>query len=192
MTIQSQLLKSKIRQEMKSKLAALTPGDYQALNFLIEQRFFNLPILQKSQTVMIYYSIHHEVATNSIILRLLEAGKAVALPTCIDKTNIRAGKVQNLDELIPGVFGIHEPSSLALEIHPSEIDLVVIPGVAFDQKGMRLGHGAGYYDRFLSKTKAYKLGLAYDFQVIDNLVFENHDVPMDALLTPSTFLEVIR
>ena len=187
MISQSQNLKIKIRQEMKTKLAALTPGEYHSFNFTLEQRFFNLPILQTSQTIMLYYSIGHEVATISIILKLLKEGKKVALPTCIDKINIRAGIVHDLNELRPGVFGIHEPLLSSVEMNPAEIDLLIVPGVAFDRNGMRLGHGAGYYDRFLSKTTGYKLGLAYDFQIIDNLAFESHDVPMDALLTPSIF-----
>ncbi len=189
MISQSQMLKNKIRQEMKIKLAALAPEEYHPLNFTIEQRFFNLPILQTSQTIMLYYSIDHEVATVSIILKLLKAGKKVALPTCIDKTNIRAGIVDDLNELRPGVFGIHEPLLSSVEMNPAEIDLLIVPGVAFDRNGMRLGHGAGYYDRFLSKTTGYKLGLAYDFQIIDNFAYESHDVPMDALLTPSVFQE---
>lgn len=190
MISQSQMLKNKIRQEMKIKVAALAPEEYYSLNFTIEQRFFNLPILQTSQTIMLYYSIDREVATVSIILKLLKAGKKVALPTCIDKTNIRAGIVDDLNELRPGVFGIHEPLLSSVEMNPAEIDLLIVPGVAFDRNGRRLGHGAGYYDRFLSKTTGYKLGLAYDFQMIDNLAYESHDVSMDALLTPSVFQEI--
>jgi len=185
-----QLLKNKLRQEMKIKLAALTPWEYHSLNNIIEQRFFSLPVLQNSHQIMLYYSIQYEVATLSIILKLLDAGKTVSLPACIDRTHLRAGIIQSLDELVPGVYGIHEPLAAAQEMDPVEIDLVVVPGVAFEQKGFRLGHGAGYYDRFLAGTKAYKLGFAYDFQIIDNLVVEPHDVPMDGLLTPSIFQEI--
>jgi 5-formyltetrahydrofolate cyclo-ligase len=187
---QIQFIKNQIRQEIKAKLMMMTSEEYHSLNLLLEKHFFDLPILQKSRTIMIYYSIDHEVATHSIICKLLKAGKVVALPTCVDKKNIRAGIIQDLDQLIPGVLGIKEPSPSVLEMAPAEIDMAIVPGIAFDRNGNRLGHGAGYYDRFLRKSKAYKLGLAFDFQILDNLVFEEHDVPMNAFLTPSTFQEI--
>jgi 5-formyltetrahydrofolate cyclo-ligase len=177
---------------MKIKLAALTPHEFLLLNSTIQQRFFELPIVKQSKQVMMYYSINHEVATEPIISKLLEMGKTVALPACTAGKNIRAGIIHSLDELVPGIFGLTEPSASAKESDPVDFDLIVVPGVAFDKNGFRLGHGAGYYDRFLAQTQAYKLGLAYDFQIVDQLLIELHDIPVQALLSPLGFQEVVR
>jgi 5-formyltetrahydrofolate cyclo-ligase len=190
MTHSTRLMKNEFRQSMKSKLAALAPDEYFASNSAIGQRFFELQIVQKAGRIMIYFAIGREVATASIISRLLEMGKTVALPACTADKNLKAGIINRLNELVPGKFGLSEPPVSALAIDPAALDLIVVPGVAFDTGGFRLGHGAGYYDRFLARTDAYKLGLAYDFQIVDHLARESHDVAVHALLTPSKYLEI--
>ncbi|HBE79669.1 MAG TPA: 5-formyltetrahydrofolate cyclo-ligase [Firmicutes bacterium] len=182
-----QSLKKQLRQEIKAKLASLSPQEFSAFNSAIEQRFFELPIIRDSQRIMLYYSIGREVVTAALISKLLKMGKTVALPACTSDKNIRAGIIHDLNELVPGIFGLSEPPVLAPEIDPAALDLIVIPGVAFDREGFRLGHGAGYYDRFLVRTNGYKLGLAYDLQIIDHLPAAPHDVPVHALLTPSKY-----
>jgi len=68
---------------------------------------------------------------------------------------------------------------------PEKVDIVVVPAVAFDLQGHRLGYGKGYYDRFLKKTKAVKVGVAYDFQIVEKLPAEQHDIPVDLIITPA-------
>jgi 5-formyltetrahydrofolate cyclo-ligase len=179
--------KNQLRQEIKAKLASLSPQEFSAFNSAIEQRFFELPIIRDSQQIMLYYSIGREVTTAALISKLLQMGKTIALPACTSDKNLRAGIIHNLNELVPGIFGLSEPPVLAQEVDPAALDLIVIPGVAFDREGFRLGHGAGYYDRFLIRTSGYKLGLAYDLQIIDHLPAASHDVPVHALLTPSRY-----
>jgi 5-formyltetrahydrofolate cyclo-ligase len=175
---------------MKTKLANIAPEEFVNLNNTLSQRFFEIPLVKNSNRIMIYYSINHEVATTHIISKLLKMGKTVVLPACTIDRNLRASIIHNLDELVPGIFGIKEPAASALEIDPKMLDLVVIPGVAFDKKGFRLGHGAGYYDRFLTRTAAFKLGIAYDFQIVDKLPAEPHDVTVQALLTPEGYWQI--
>jgi 5-formyltetrahydrofolate cyclo-ligase len=177
------ILKEQIRRTMKERLAALAGEEYLAFNAGIREQFWDLRIVNQAKTVMIYYSINQEVETVSIIIELLRLDKKVALPVCTPEKDLRVGMIKSLEELAPGKFGLMEPKPGVPLLGPDELDLVVVPGVAFDKQGNRLGHGAGYYDRFLTQTDAYKLGLAYEFQVVDELPVEPHDSPLDGLLT---------
>jgi len=179
------------RREISRRRAALAPQDFIRANSRIQQRFFNLNPVREAGVVMIYHSINGEVATEGLIEKLIRLGKQVALPVCIPGPDLEARAIQSLAEVVPtGRFGLREPSAETPLVDPATIDLIVIPGVAFDIHGNRLGHGMGYYDRFLSRSglRGFKLGLAYDFQVVDGLPVETYDVRMDALLTPELYL----
>ena len=93
-------------------------------------------------------------------------------------------------DLLPGKFGVLEPPPKALQIPASEIDLIVVPGLAFDKKCYRLGRGRGFYDRWLPALSGLKLGLGFDHQLIDRVPRETHDVQLDNVITPSHSVEV--
>lgn len=182
--------KEELRLRMKSRLAAFTPQEYQDLNRSLYSSFIKQKILKKIHYLMIYYSVRNEVETIAIISYLLNLGKAVALPVCNPERNLKAVIIKNISELQPAKFGLMEPGLGAAVLDDGKLELIVVPGVAFDEKGNRLGHGAGYYDRFLSKTpNAFRLGLAYDFQLVPEVPAESHDQKMNGLLTPSRYLE---
>lgn len=183
--------KRRLRREIEAKLSALTDEEYHESNALIQRRFLNLDRVRRAKTIMIYASFAREAATFPLIEALFKTGKTVSLPRCIPGNDLAAGVVSDLDQLVPGCFGILEPSATVPSIEPEALDLIVVPGLAFDRYGHRLGRGAGYYDRFLSRTPArtFKLGLAYDFQILHLIPTAGHDIPMDGLLTPSLYLE---
>lgn len=187
------LTKQHWRSLMKERLTALTETEFQTANQQIQKRFIQLELVRHAAVVMIYYAVKHEVATVNLITELLARGRRVALPVCTAGCNLVAKEIQQLAEVSPtGKFGLSEPLPQTPEVVPDQIKLVVVPGVAFDQNGNRLGHGNGYYDRFLNcaDLKAVKLGLAYDFQVVERLPVDQFDVKMDALLTPSGLLTI--
>jgi 5-formyltetrahydrofolate cyclo-ligase len=126
-----------------------------------------------------YYATRSEVRTSLIVVQAKKLKKKVALP----RTEGDVIKFYEMtDKLAVGRFEIMEP----LPVSPvSEIDLLVVPGVAFDRKGYRVGYGKGYYDRFLSKSRAFSIGLAYDLQIVDTLPHGAHDQKLDALATES-------
>jgi 5-formyltetrahydrofolate cyclo-ligase len=95
-------------------------------------------------------------------------------------------KIQNLTNLKKGYAGIKEPEGKG--VPPEKIDIVVVPAVAFYKYGHRLGYGKGFYDRFLKKTKALKVGVAYDFQILEKLPAESHDIPVDLIITPTQII----
>jgi len=149
---------------------------------LIENSIFNC-----SKHVMVYLDFKHEVRTDLIINHCLLHNKKVYVPICIPETHeICISRITDLDELQSGHFGIREPKSEYIRLSDSTlIDLVLVPGVAFDSSGNRIGFGAGYYDRFMKRLSpnAVKAALAYSFQVVDMIPSDEYDIPADYIIT---------
>lgn len=188
--MKSVLFKAELRSKMKSRLGGLTPQEYHELNHSLFANFLKLKLFDKANSIMLYYSVRNEAETVPMINYLLGEGKTVALPVCTPERDLNAAVINDLSQLQPAPFGLMEPGPGSPVLANEELQLIVVPGVAFDEQGNRLGHGAGYYDRFLSKTpNAFKLALAYDFQVVPEVPTEPHDLKMDAILTPTRYLE---
>lgn len=149
---------------------------------LKENSFFN-----NSAHMMVYLDFKHEVKTDFIINYCLDHGKKVHIPICIPETHeLCISRITSLTELQPGHFGIREPMAEYLRLSDSSlVDLVLVPGVAFDSAGNRIGFGAGYYDRFMKRLRsdAVKAALAYSFQVADLIPSDKHDIPVDYIVT---------
>lgn len=126
-----------------------------------------------------YSAFGSEVRTNLIISEAQKLGKIVSLPR-IEGESISFYQLSDGNQLVKGRSGIMEPPPKA-EI--KDIDLLVVPGIAFDRRGYRLGYGKGYYDKFLSKNPTVSIGLAYSIQLVDNLPHGSHDRRMDAIAT---------
>lgn len=131
--------------------------------------------------------------TLSIIKRRLAEERPVLLPkTLINEKRLAVYRISSMDDLAPGSYGILEPTeSKVQEVHPADIDLVLVPGSVFDRRGGRYGYGGGFYDRFLSQEApgALRIALAFSFQVFDNIFLQSHDQLMDYIVTER---EIIR
>lgn len=144
------------------------------------------PYYRKAKLVLFYASLAHEVDTFGMIRKTLEDGKQVCLPI-VEKTQrlIRPVLMNHLEELQPSTYGILEPTfDRKREINSKDLELVLVPGLAFDQSHNRLGRGAGYYDRFLAQLPEATptLGLGFDFQLTQCLPTDSHDVSLTAVL----------
>lgn len=133
---------------------------------------------QNAKTVMIYFAIKGEVQTDFIISHAAGEGKEVFAPR-VSGEYIYPVKYTGADNMKNGRFGIWEPCG---EEYSGEIDLVIVPALAFDKTGARLGYGRGYYDKFLKDKKCVRMGVAYGFQIVDNLPTDKHDIPMNILI----------
>ena len=149
---------------------------------LKENSFFN-----DSTNVMVYLDFKHEVKTDTIINYCLQNNKKVYVPICIPETHeLCISRITSLDQLQTGHFGIREPFPGHIRLSDSSLlDLVLVPGVAFDASGNRIGFGAGYYDRFLKRLRpdAVKAALAYSFQVVEHVPSDEYDIPADYIVT---------
>lgn len=143
------------------------------------------PRYGEAELVLFYASFGWEVSTHAAIRQALASGKRVALPT-VDGSRLRLAEVRNFDkDLIPNSWGILEPRlDRAAGLRPRDFPLAIVPGVAFDLENYRLGYGKGYYDRLLSQMpQAYKIGVAYELQVVCRLPRSARDVGVDCVIT---------
>lgn len=160
----------------------------------IQDRLRRLPVFESARVIMVYAACDNEVQTEGLIVEALRKGKRVALPvTDKEKKEIYARTISKYPEdLIPGAYGILEPKPSCPDVPVKELDLVLLPGVAFDRKGFRLGFGGGYYDRFLSRLSenTITVGLAYRLQVVETVYPEPHDRRVQYIVTEAGVIEV--
>ena len=143
----------------------------------------------KAKCVMAYIACRGELSLEPAIREILESGKMLVLPRCEASGKMTARRVSDLSQLVSGTYGLMEPDEKCEIAVPQEIDLILVPGTAFDRKGNRLGQGGGYYDRFLPKTRAICVGVCHAQALLDDVPCGTHDIPMDAVITPE---EIIR
>lgn len=163
--------------------------DKDAASAAIWDRFLALPQFRTAGTVMLYVHTGSEVRTGPLLPQLLAGPKRIVVPFC-DAENLGLFHLEAMGELEPGTLGILEPrADLRLgpgkRVEPAELDLLIVPGVAFDRRGNRLGHGKGYYDRLLARLRAdaLKVGVAFECQLFDVIPMCQYDVPVDLVLT---------
>ena len=181
------LIRQKVLRQRK-KLSLLKKS--QAELFMLET-LLDWEIFKKAGVIHTYISLPDEPDTRSIIENCWSSGKIVTVPLVLTNTyDLFHSEIKSFDRLIYGMYGIQEPSPESrIIMTPDMFDLVIVPGVAFDRQGGRLGHGKGYYDRFLELTSAFRLGLAFDCQLLKTVPTESHDVPMNAILSESGIVE---
>jgi 5-formyltetrahydrofolate cyclo-ligase len=173
-----------LRKALKEKLFSLDGALCEKASAEIYEKLVSLPELDRAAVVFCYVSIPHEVETRTFIEYLIGRGKTVCVPRCMEDGIMEARAIKSLADLAPSPpFGIAEPDGSAELVGPARIDLAVVPGLAFDRQGRRLGKGGGYYDRFLAKCGAVKCGVCFDAMLEDVLPAGLFDVPMDIVLT---------
>lgn len=183
------LNKNALRAQMKQQRRALTLNDIAEKSCSIISQFLSLEQYLSASCVMVYLSAFHEPDTAALIHHALSNNKRVVVPiTHIDTHTLTLSYLTDYRSLRKGAYHILEPVHI-IPASTQDIDIITIPGLAFDRRGNRLGFGAGYYDRLLSETTALKIGLCYDFQLVDALAAEKHDIPMDMLITETKILQ---
>ncbi|MDD5644813.1 MAG: 5-formyltetrahydrofolate cyclo-ligase [bacterium] len=151
---------------------------------------------KKAATVLLFSSLKDEVDTRRLINNALSAGKNVFLPSCDGKkADMTIGKIGSAGELMPGAYGILEPKQKDCSLDRlADIEVAVLPGVAFDLDGNRIGRGKGYYDRFLKRMKnhTFRIGVAFDFQLLKKIGGRIHDEPVDLVITEARVVKINR
>lgn len=180
--------KEDIRKEMIHIRNKMTEGQVNSLSQKIISTLTKLPIFKNSQNIMLYLSFGNEVDTFRLIDYCKELGKSVTVPFCINAgKKIIPTEIKSVeDDLVKSSFGYLEPKKeIVKPVSTENIDLIILPGLAFDRGCYRLGFGAGYYDRFLARLNftVPTIGLVYDFQMIELMPVEDHDIPVDYVIT---------
>lgn len=161
----------------------------------IRKRLFILYEFVQAKNVLFYVSTGNEVDTQELIkYQLTLKDKIILVPYTFKKDfRLHISELKNFNELTPKDFGILEPKEqYKRDFNPDKLDIVIVPGIVFDKRGYRIGYGYGYYDRFLKKLnpKTIKIALAFDFQLINRILQEEHDVPMDIIITDKEVLRI--
>ena len=184
--------KKKLRTEMQEQRNRLSEEEILDRSSKIKDQLNSLLTNNSYKNYMSYVSVRSEVRTIEIIKQLLKNKKNVSVPVCVPKTTeLIASQIFHMNELVPSHFGLLEPKSdLIRPIEPETIEIVFVPGLAFDRKGNRLGYGKGYYDGFLKRVSpnTLKIGLAYSFQVIEKVPVDSADVPLDIIITENEII----
>ncbi len=181
--------KQKCRKLILSQRNSLEPRIHSAWSRAILERFKASPFYQNARRLGLYASFGSEVNTWPLIGQALLEGKIVALPrTYPKKKELVFHRVFCLSELVPGPYGLLEPPERNPQLGPEELDLIVVPGLAFDYQGHRLGYGGGFYDRLLGASRLLKVALAFSFQVLPEIPHQEHDLRVDLIFTEKEVL----
>lgn len=184
--------KTAIRQQYRVLSKSLLPEQLSAASEDLRSNLVGSPYWQQAQRILMFYPLVDEPDIAPLLDFGLRTGKLIALPRYNSSQGVyEAAQIQNMaEDLVPGRFGVREPSRNCPSLPLNQLDLTLVPGIAFDASGRRLGRGKGFYDRLLPGTTGVTLGLAFDWQESDALPVEPHDVELDAVLTPTRWLKV--
>lgn len=172
--------KEEIRKSIRQKKKLLSSEDKLQASELVFKQLFQLEQWKKANRVLSYHSLPDELQTIEYLDKMLS--KELFLPK-VDGDTLKI-VAYDKSRLITGAYNILEPDDN--NYFPVEdIELIIIPGVAFDKQKNRLGRGKGYYDKLLSNTDAFKIGICYDFQLVEEIPADSHDIKMDIVITPN-------
>lgn len=178
-------VKNELRAKAKEYRASLTEQQKKALDIAIFENLCSVLEYNSAKTVLCYMSTPSEVDTKGIISSLFKQNKTVAVPRCIDNSrDMEFYIISSFEQTQKRTFGVFEPDSEKCQrLRDYRNAVCILPGLAFDREGFRLGYGKGYYDRFLSSFKGTKIGIVYEKCLFDELIHGFFDVPADIVVT---------
>ena len=182
--------KEELRAHMKAVRRAIPADERAAIDDAICERICALPQFQEADVVLTYLSFGAEIDTRGIIERAWQLGKAVALPRCVGPRRMRWFRVESLDNLETSSFGVDEPridEAAEQQLATGENMVALVPGLAFDERGFRLGYGGGFYDTLLADFAGTSVGLCRKAQFVESLealgVIGEFDLPVKQVIT---------
>ena len=180
--------KKDIRDRIKRRRAELQPNKRAMDSLQIAMKALAIPMVSRATGALSYGATPDEVDAGPLLAFLRARGARGALPR-VEGSELTLHWAEGNFQLERGAFGLTQPTADTPLAADEAIDLIIVPGVAFDAEGNRLGYGAGYYDRLLARFPGVPtVGLAYDEQIVDGIPVEEHDVPIDFVVTPTRIL----
>ena len=187
--------KSKFRRKIIEQRDQLSPEEIKEKSSRIAENLYSLPAYQKAEVVMFFVTFGSEVNTRAMVEETIRNGKVALAPKALPKTReLIPSQIFDWDQdLAPGAYNIPEPREDKLRPYaPETIDLLLVPGVAFDHKGNRLGYGGGYYDRFFSllKPETPLVALVFDLQIQPEIPVDEWDRRVDCVVTDKRIINI--
>ncbi|RDI43955.1 5-formyltetrahydrofolate cyclo-ligase [Falsibacillus pallidus] len=175
--------KKELRKEIKKKLDALTFLEHAQNSYLTASTLFSTPEWKNAHTIGITVSNSPELDTWSIIKRAWDEGKRAAVPKCLPENKEMVFKhLTAFTDLERVFFGLYEPKECTTAIQKGGIDLMIVPGLAYQKNGFRIGFGGGYFDRYLSDFEGSTVSLAFKEQIVESLPVESFDIPVQKII----------
>lgn len=177
--------KKQLRKAMLQKRKELSESETAVKNFAITEKLLSLAKVQSAELILPFVSAKGEVGTREFIARCFDAGKTVAVPRCIDGSNMEFCVIHTFDDLEKGMYGINEPKEYCevIKAENAENSVLIVPALCFDTKGYRLGYGKGYYDRFISRYSGFTVGVCYSEFITDDIPIDEYDRCVDIVIT---------
>ena len=175
--------KKVIRERIRSLRCGFDSVWIEQASPLVTGKVLALPQFESARVVSCYLSLPHEVQTQDLIERCWQSGKRVCVPS-LEKTSrdYELAWLEAGEETTRGPVKIRQPKKIR-RAQPADVDLMIVPAMAFDRRGNRLGHGYGHYDRLMAKCPGYKIGLVFEVQIVDEVPVEAQDVSVDIVVT---------
>ena len=164
---------------LRAALGRLPPADFSPLL----AAFLALPQVEAARTVLLFAGVGREPDTAPAMEALLARGKAVALPRCLPNRGMEARRISGRGDLRPGAFGIPEPGEACPLVERDRLDVILVPNLCCDRAGYRLGHGGGYYDRYLAGCRAFTVALCPEAWLQERLPREPFDLPVNLVIS---------
>ena len=176
--------KRELRAYMRKLSAKMPEHERQARDAQICRRLLALPEYSSAQSIFIYISSGDEVSTKELVDKMLSDNKRIFAPHCYGNGVMDAVRLFSTSELSRGLYGLFEPPSNNPRIQPQELDLIIVPAVAFAYNGARLGRGGGYYDRYIDRANGVKtIGICRENNFLPSMDTEAHDKYVDIIIT---------
>ncbi len=177
--------KKLLRKTILEKRKQLCESETAVKNAVITEKLLNLEKVQSADLVLPFVSANGEVGTREFIAKCFETEKTVAVPRCIDGSNMQFCIIHTFDDLEKGMYGIDEPKQYCeiIKAEDAENSVLIVPALCFNAKGYRLGYGKGYYDRFISRYKGYTVGVCYDEFLTEEIPVDEYDRCVDTVIT---------
>ena len=185
-------MKRQLRKKLLEKRNALSEEEVIKKSKFIIRKLLHLKEFKEAKTALLYVSKENEADTTKLIKKLLKENKKTIIVPRVKKgkNELELHKISSFNDLATGHYSVLEPIKSSL-VSADKIELVIVPGIAFDKKGNRLGYGNGYYDVLLKKVLSTTIALAYDFQVINHVPSDKLDVPLDIIITDKQVIRCI-
>jgi len=184
------ITKAELRTEIGKKRRYITPLQKTKFDEQIYKNIIGMTEWKKAKNIFIYISTEEEVST----IKLIEdcfGKKKIIVPKSHTKFNtLTLHEIKSFDDTAKGKYSILEPLPHTKIIDPKNVDLAIIPGIVFDKNGHRIGHGKAYYDGLSPHLKCQKIGLAYEVQIVDNIPAQEHDIPVNQIVTEKTIYRI--
>ncbi len=185
-------MKETIRKDLKNKRAKLSKHEVIEKSSRIKNKLFEMKEFKQSSCQMFYISYDNEVYTHDMIKECLKNKKKVIVPVSNRENRcLILSELNSWNDLVTGSYGILEPRIDKIKkVTVEKVDLIIVPGVGFDEHGRRIGHGKGYYDNLLSSSKnALHIGLAYEVQIVKEIPVVSHDIPVNKIITEKRVID---